>query len=71
MDFKGGKLARGQVDKEYESIEYGVLSIGRGNNPAQRGAEDRRIGGGRIFRSRVSAVGSLVQVFRFGYRFRT
>jgi hypothetical protein len=49
MDFKGGKLARGQVDKEYESIEYGVLSIGRGNNPAQRGAEDRRIGGEFIF----------------------
>ncbi len=33
--------------------------------------EDRRIGGGTDFRSRVSAVGSLVRVFRFGYRFRT
>jgi hypothetical protein len=36
-----------------------------------RGLVDQRLGGsGMHFRFRVSAVGSQVQGFRFGYRFR-
>jgi hypothetical protein len=43
---------------------------GGGRKIAAKG--DRMIGGGKhIFRSRVSAAGSQVQVFGFGYRFRT
>jgi hypothetical protein len=45
------------VGKGYESIEYGVLSIGRGNNPTQRGTGDRMMAEAIISRWRVTATG--------------
>ena len=42
--------------------------LAAGNTVEQRETGDRMISGGPVFRSRVSAVGNLVQVLWFRYR---
>ena len=60
---KGGQLGRHAVPTLPHS------GVGGGNIGEPRETGDRRIGWGHIFRSRVSAIGYLVRVFRFGCRF--
>jgi hypothetical protein len=67
----GDKLARGHVGKELTSGGPEAQRL-RGPEHGQLKGEPETGGlaGVPIFRSQVSAVGSLVQVFWSGYRFR-
>ena len=62
---------RGSVDQREATLVDRLTSwpVGKGGRD-QRETGDRMIGWGHLFRSRVSAVGSLGQVFRFGCWFR-
>ena len=72
----GGEVARGHGDKG-EMRMRGLVDQRLGGSerliswPVDKGGEGEaaRLIQETIFRSRVSAVGSLVQVFRFGNRF--